>query len=56
MILISIMIKDLEAIQCVRKHCLMIPIYVDFFAIIVFIVVFWIVTVMLHNRTLPKRL
>jgi ABC-2 type transport system permease protein len=33
-----------------------IPIGVDFVAIIGFTLVFWVVAVMLHNRTLPKRI
>jgi len=32
------------------------PLYVNFVAIIFFTVVFWIIAVRLHNRTLPKRL
>ena len=32
------------------------PLFVDFLAMIIFTVVFWIVAVMLHNRMLPKRL
>jgi len=32
------------------------PLYVNFLAMIFFTVVFWIVAVTLHNRTLPKRL
>lgn len=37
-------------------HDSYLPLSVDFLAIIIFTVVLWIVAVMLHNRTLPKRL
>jgi ABC-2 type transport system permease protein len=36
-------------------HGSYLPLYVDFLAIIVFTIIFWIVAVKLHNRTLPKR-
>lgn len=37
-------------------HGNFLPLYVDFLAIITFTVVFWVIAVKLHNRTLPKRI
>jgi ABC-2 type transport system permease protein len=37
-------------------HGSYLPIYVDFLAIIAFTLVFWVIAVKLHNRTLPLRI